>query len=230
MRSARGFTLVELLVALAIMAILAMLSWRGLDGMTRAYEQTQRRADEVLALQTGLAQWSADLDALVQLDKLGGIEWNGRVLRLTRRGTASVVDGIHVVAWTHREGQWLRWETPGLVTRGDIERAWTEADLWARNPSDEQRRYEVAIGPLAQWEIFYFRGDAWTNPQSSDVAGPGTIVPAARFGQLAPPVAAARIASIPDGVRLVIDLPEGRALAGRITRDWVNPTVGGGKS
>jgi hypothetical protein len=27
----------------------------------------------------------------------------------------------------------------------------------------------------------------------------------------------------------VLDLPEGRALAGRITRDWVNPVVGGSK-
>ena len=33
---ARGFTLIELLVALAAMAIMAGLSWRGLDGMVRA--------------------------------------------------------------------------------------------------------------------------------------------------------------------------------------------------
>ena len=29
----RGFTLIELLVAITIMALLAVLSWRGLDGM-----------------------------------------------------------------------------------------------------------------------------------------------------------------------------------------------------
>ena len=32
----RGFTLIELLVALAAMAVMAGLSWRGLDGMLRA--------------------------------------------------------------------------------------------------------------------------------------------------------------------------------------------------
>jgi general secretion pathway protein J len=35
---------------------------------------------------------------------------------------------------------------------------------------------------------------------------------------------------IPDGVRLVLQLPAGRTLSGRLTRDWVRPTVGGGKS
>ena len=39
-RTQRGFTLVELLVALFAMALLAIMSWRGLDGMTRAQAQT----------------------------------------------------------------------------------------------------------------------------------------------------------------------------------------------
>ena len=61
-----GFTLIELLVAITIMALMAVLSWRGLDGMTRAQSQTSQRADEVLTLQAGLAQWKVDLDALTQ--------------------------------------------------------------------------------------------------------------------------------------------------------------------
>ena len=35
-RHSRGFTLIELLVAIAVMALMAILSWRGLDGMSRA--------------------------------------------------------------------------------------------------------------------------------------------------------------------------------------------------
>ena len=62
----QGFTLVELLVALALMALMAGLSWRGLDGMTRAQTQMRQNSDDVLTLQAGLAQWSADLDALAQ--------------------------------------------------------------------------------------------------------------------------------------------------------------------
>lgn len=220
MRKAGGFTLVELLVALAALALLAVLSWRGLDGMSRAQAQTEARADEVLALQTGLAQWTADLDAVVQLPQVTALEWNGRVLRMTRRGTASATDGIRVVAWTRREGQWRRWQSGSLVTRGEIASAWQQADLWSLNPGADLRRGEVAVLPLDEWQIFFFRGDSWTNPQSSGAQG----------GAPADPPAGAQANALPEGVRLVLNVPGGRALAGRITRDWVSPTVMGGKS
>ena len=220
MRKAGGFTLVELLVALAALALLAVLSWRGLDGMSRAQAQTEARADEVLALQTGLAQWTADLDAVVQLPQVTALEWNGRVLRMTRRGTASATDGIRVVAWTRREGQWRRWQSGSLVTRGEIASAWQQADLWSLNPGADLRRDEVAVLPLEEWQIFFFRGDSWTNPQSSGVQG----------GAQTDPPAGAQANALPEGVRLVLNVPGGRALAGRITRDWVGPTVMGGKS
>ena len=64
-RGRRGFTLVELLVALGILSVIAVLSWRGIDSMTRAQQLTQQHGDQVLALQAGLAQWRADLDALM---------------------------------------------------------------------------------------------------------------------------------------------------------------------
>lgn len=226
MRRHRGFTLIELLVSLFAMAILAGLSWRGLDGMMRARQQTEARADQVLALQTGLAQWAADLDAIEEFPPSSALDWNGRVLRLTRRSSLSPEDGIRVVGWTRRNGQWLRWESAPVRTRGELEAAWQQADFWSQNPSDAMRRQEVAIGPLADWEIFYFRGDAWTNPLSTDATGASTPPTTMRMlgrSRVSVPI-------LPDGVRLVLQLPAGQAIVGRLQRDWVRPTVGGGKS
>jgi general secretion pathway protein J len=226
----RGFTLVELLVALFAMALLAVMSWRGLDGMTRAQAITSARADEVLTLQVALAQWSADLDAIVQLPSAPALEWNGRVLRITRRDTSSPASGVLVAAWTLRAGQWLRWQSPPLTTRGQLDQAWLKADQWSQNPGDEERRLEVAVTPLQEWRIFYYRSDAWTNPQSSDATGSSPMAQPGLTEAAAAALAAQATPGIPEGVRLVLVLPPGQALAGQITRDWVRPTVGGGKS
>ena len=221
MRRSRGFTLVELLVSLFVLALMAGLSWRGLDGMMRAREQTAARADEVLALQTGLAQWSADLDAIASFAPNPAIEWNGRVLRLTRQSSLSAADGIRVVGWTRRDGQWRRWQSPPLYTRGDLDTAWQQADLWAQNQGgDALRAQEVAITPLEDWQIFFFRENAWTNPQSAATTT-DTARPATSKTGLAPTAAT----PLPDGIRLVLQLPTGRALSGQIQRDWMRPTL-----
>lgn len=219
----RGFTLVELLVALMVMALLAVLSWRGLDGMTRAQSQTQQRADEVLTLQAGLGQWTADLDALLEQPNTTALDWDGRGLRLTRRSSDPQATGPLVVAWTRRTvdgtDQWLRWQSPEVHSRAELTQAWSNAALWAQNPSDDAKRAEVALTPLADWRIFYYRDGAWSNPLSSSTT---TTTPAN--------VGVTTDASIPNGVRLVLTLPPGQALAGVITHDWIRPTLGGGKS
>lgn len=215
---AGGFTLIELLVAIGLLALMAALAWRGLDGMTRTQAQLRQHSDQVLTLQAGLAQWGADLDALALQPNTPSLDWDGRALRILRSSPAEPGAGLRVVAWSRRQvdgaGQWLRWQSPPLTTRADLQLAWQQAALWAQNPGADARRREVAIVPLDQWQIFYYRGGAWSNPLSS--AG------AATDAKPAPALAMA------DGVRLVLTLPAGQAISGVVTRDWVNARVGGG--
>ena len=221
-----GFTLIELLVAIALMALMAGLSWRGLDGMTRAQTQMRQNSDDVLTLQAGLAQWSTDLDALAQQPGTPSLDWDGRALRILRRSTTAPADGLQVVAWSRRGvegvGQWLRWQSPPLRTRGELTLAWQKAAAWAQNPSDDDRQREVRIVPLDQWQIFYYRGAAWSNPLSSAGATEGDAASGA--GLLAEAASA-----VPEGVRLVLTLAPGQAISGTLTRDWVRPDLGGGK-
>ena len=218
----RGFTLIELLVAISVMALIALLSWRGLDGMVRAQETTRQRADELLVLQAALGQWGTDLDAVMPVAHTTALDWDGQVLRLTRRSSAVPDEGALVVAWTRRDAgsssQWMRWQSAPVRTRDEWQQAWDQAAQWARTPGDAERRQEVTLLPLESWQIFYYRGGAWSNPLSSAGTPIGTTT------------SNAAAAAIPDGVRLQITLPEGQALAGQLTRDWINPVLGGGRT
>jgi general secretion pathway protein J len=233
MRHMRGFTLVELLVALFVMALVAVLSWRGLDGMVRAHEGMQQRQDQVQALQVGMDQWNADLDAMVELPQSTAIDWNGRVLRLTRASPGGGTAGVVVVGWARRVGpdgsRWTRWASPPVTTRGDLDAAWRRADDWASGNAVAGTASEVAVAGLADWQVFFFRRDAWTNPQSSDAT---QVTPPATPGSgPTPPVEAGlKKGAIPDGVRIVLTLASQQAITGDLTRDWVNPTRGGGRS
>ena len=216
-RRAGGFTLIELLVALAVMALLALASWQGLAGMARAQAINRERADAVLTLQTALSQWTADLDTTVALSQTRAIDWDGRVLRLTRRSTDSPQPVVYVVAWTQKHGpggaaDWYRWQSPGLTTRPEWQQAWDRAAAWGQDAggsSNELRGTELGLVPLESWQLLYFRNDAW-----------GPAVAAAGLGT----------ATQPDGIRLVLSLPPGPALAGVLTRDWVRPTASASKT
>lgn len=225
-----GFTLVELLVAIAVMALMAVMAWRGLDGMNRAQLQTRSYSDDVSALQAGLAQWNADLDALTQLPPVGGLDFDGRVLRLTRQylydesGAAQPAAGaitgggsIRVIAWGARtvdgRHQWLRWQSAPLRSRAELQTAWEQAALWGQNPTAELRQREVAVTAIDDWQVFYYRNNSWTSPLSTATG----VVAGVASGQ----------APLPDGVRLVLTLSAGQALHGLLTRDWVRPAPPG---
>ncbi len=210
-----GFTLIELMVAIAAMALLALMSWRGLDGMTRAQSLNKDRGNAVLTLQTTLSQWGADLDAIVAPSQIQPISWNGRVLRLTRRSANGARPALQVVAWTVRTEagsgvtggtRWRRWQSPDVDTRAGWQQAWDQASAWAQDGAGSTiGGGEVALMPVDACELFYFNGTGWINAVA-DGGSPGSFV-------------------IPEGVRLVLTLPPGPGLAGVLTRDWVRPTA-----
>ncbi len=60
-RRVRGFTLIEMLVAITILAIIALISWRGLDAVARAREVVSGEINAQRGLQSAFAQLDADL-------------------------------------------------------------------------------------------------------------------------------------------------------------------------
>ena len=83
----------------------------------------------------------------------------------------------------------------------------------------------VGITGLQDWQVFFYRGNAWTNPLSSDA-----MQEQAAAQRRTGPGGVAQAAQLPDGVRIILTLSGGQAITGDLVHDWVRPTVGGGKS
>jgi general secretion pathway protein J len=214
-RRARGFTLIEVLVALTVMAILATLTWQGLDGILRARDGSREALERSQRMGTLIAQWEQDLEALVDTQAVPALHFDGQTVRITRRTSTGVV----LVAWSLRSGRWQRWVSPAVTRVVDLTAAWQDSQALLGN---EAGNLVLAEG-VTQWQVYFHRGGSWTNAQSTgDFAAPqAPSAPAS--GASAPAAPAAGRELLPAAVRMVIAMP-----AGTITRDVLLGPTGAG--
>lgn len=211
----RGFTLIEVMVALLIMAVIAVMGWQGVSAMARAREISAEASERTLRLAAVVSQWEQDLQAVVDDAQLPGIAFDGASLRLLRRAATGDDDsgsGVQVVAWRVHEGRWLRWASPPLQRRAALNQAWAAAGLLQGSGSGQL----VLAEGVAEWQVYFWRGQGWSNAQSSGDLVAAAPPPPPASGASAPqsaPAAATRV-QLPAAVRLQIALP-----AGRLTRD-----------
>lgn len=214
-RPKRGFTLIEVLVTITILAVLAGMAWRGVDSLVRTKTISEARLDGVLRLNTVLAQWETDLATLYDTEQVPAIQFDGASLRLTRR----TEDGVQMVVWTLRDGSWNRWAAQPVVRKADLQEQWMRAQQLLGNEVGTVR----ALPGVLQWQVYFWRDNAWTNPQStgdidSKPPGEGSGTGAGTGGPAGNPV----VEQLPpQGVRLVLTAAPGSGLNGSYTRDTV---------
>jgi general secretion pathway protein J len=188
----KGFTLVEVLVALLVMSVMAGLAWRGIDGLARAREATETNLEATERLNTVVAQFEADLRALHDPSTVGGsapvpaLSCDGATLRLTRNAEG----GVQLVAWQLRSPLLTRWASPVVQRAGELQDQWMRSQQLLGNEANQLRLLDGVTG----MQLYFFRGNAWTNCQSSAGTAP----------------------QVPSGVRIVLTLIKPRE--GTLTR------------
>lgn len=203
-RTAAGFTLIEVLVALMLMAVLAGMAWQGIDGIARARAAGQSRVEQTLRLNTVLAQWEQDLQSLYDTPVVPALAFDGATLRLVRRQPG----GVQVVAWARHGQRWLRWGGPVVTQPTALQDSWLVSQQLLGN---EPAQLTMEDG-LTGWQLYFFRGNTWSNAQSSADVAAAPVTPVAGT----PPTAAR--AQLPTGVRIMLTF-EGDGLTGILTRD-----------
>ena len=68
---ARGFTLLELLVAISVLSVVSVIAWRGLDSLVATRERLEPEVDETRAMLVAFGQMERDLSQVVNPDFLG---------------------------------------------------------------------------------------------------------------------------------------------------------------
>jgi general secretion pathway protein J len=192
-RAAAGFTLVEVLVALLILAVVAGMSWQGIDAIVRSRDIATQKVEQQLRLQSVIGQWEADLQEVQDSTAVpSALAFDGANLRITRRSA----EGLQVGVWSLRGGAWTRWAGPVVTRSAALQEQWLQSQQLLGNEAGQLR----ALTGVSGWQVYFWRGNAWTNAQSSaDTTG----------GRQA----------LPGGVRLVLAFAEGSGLAGNLTRD-----------
>ena len=120
-----------------------------------------------------------------------------------------------MVVWSLREQRWLRWTSPVVTQTSALQDNWLLSQQLLGNEPAQLRMHDG----LAQWQVYFYRGNAWSNAQSSgDLVTPVGGAASAPAGAASEPARQA-LPSLPSGVRLVLEFGDGSANIGSVLRD-----------
>ena len=136
---ARGFTLIELLVAIAIMAVIAVLSWRGLDQIIRGRTTITNAMEDERVFAQLFDQMRIDAREAASDDESGqaAISVSGSRLQIVRQMTLpGTAPRLQVVRYQVSNGRVIRYASPPLGNVGDLQRALrgSEGEGWSAVP------------------------------------------------------------------------------------------------
>jgi general secretion pathway protein J len=128
MRCERGLTLIELLIAVSVLAFVAVLGWRGLDSITRARIALNADLAQTRSLQLAFAQWQTDCANAVDAATLDGrapLLVDATRVTIARRVQPEAQAGaLQLVTWRLRDGALSREESPPTRDLTQLDQAW----------------------------------------------------------------------------------------------------------
>ena len=176
----RGLTLVELLVAISVLGFVAIIGWRGLDGIVRARIALNSDLEQTRGMQLAFAQLQSDCAHLannsILPDRLPLALEQGRLI-LTRTVFAdNQPSRLQVITYRVRDGMLTRRESAATRDLRELDMLWRSA----ANDTDTTQAVTLQSDVTAMEMRLWFSG-GWRS-------GADTLMPASTAGPAKSPL------------------------------------------
>jgi general secretion pathway protein J len=172
----RGFTLVELLVAIGILAMVAVLGWRGLDGIVRARSTLTEQMETTRGMQLAFAQMQSDCEHAAGqdiMDQRPYVLIDDNSLTLVRLvSTENQPTLLQVVAYRVVDGTLTRKESLGTRDLSQLDAMWKAVASDADTTPGVVLQRGVGGMQLQLWE-----NNQWRSKSQLAQQGPNVVVP-----------------------------------------------------
>jgi general secretion pathway protein J len=185
MSAQRGFTLVELLVAISILAIVAVLGWRGLDSIVRARVALTEQMETTRGMQLAFAQMQSDFEHLAGAEILDKrpflLSGDDRITLVRTVFNENEPARLLVVAYRISNGTLIRRESQATRDLTQLDTVWNAA------VTDADTTPPVALQPgVTGMAVQTWQNNAWRQSTAPVALGTTTSASASVAAALAP--------------------------------------------